>query len=274
MAKAWLVAIMGIAVAIPSRLAAQVAKPETAQAFQCYAHGAEGRMAARKTFLVVDSDPALLQALMRGADPKTLPGNEPNPHKIPGGLVFDWIGTIFIPATTIDRTVRMLQDYDHRAAYFPEIISTARLVCRSGEDRFGYTMRLKEPAVIDAENDVTWERLDAHHWKCRSYSTNIREVGKQHNYLLRLDSYWRLADNSRGVFVEAETITLSGEFSPLMLRLGSLAGINPEKSLKKTLVSLRESLGKPGLQIAGPPTGKASCGEPVPAPSCDLSGMR
>jgi hypothetical protein len=274
MAKAWLVAIVGIAVAIPPRLAAQVVKPETAQAFQCYAHAAEGRMASRKTFLIADSDATLLQALVRGADAKTLPGNGPNPHKVPGGLVFDWVGAVFIPSTTIDRTVRMLQDYDHRAVYFPEIISTARLLCRGGEDRFGFTMRLKEPAVIEAENDVMWERLDAHHWKCRSYSTNIREIGKQHNYLLRLDSYWRFADNGGGVFAEAETITLSGEFSSLMLKLGSLAGINPEKSLKKTLVSMRESLGKPGLEIADPPIGKANCGEPVPAPSCDLPVVR
>jgi hypothetical protein len=92
--------------------------------------------------------------------------------------------------------------------------------------------------------------------------------------LLRLNSYWRLAENDRGVFVEGETVTLSGEFSSFMRTLGSLAGINPEKSLKKTLLSMRDSLKKPGLEISDPPSGKADCGPPVRVPSCGLPGTR
>src|SRR3974377_1381903 len=98
---------MGTAVALPPRLAAQVVKPETAQAYQCYAHAAEGRIASRKTFLIADSDPTLLTALLRGGGAKTLSGNGPNPHKVPGGQVFDWVGAVFVPSTTIARTVQM-----------------------------------------------------------------------------------------------------------------------------------------------------------------------
>jgi hypothetical protein len=186
-------------------------------------------------------------------------------------MLYDWIGSIFIPGTALDRTVSMLQDYDHRALYFPEIISTSKLLCRTGEDRFGFSMRLKEPAVIDSDNDVVWEKVDQRRWRCRSYSTRVHEVEKQHGYLLRLNSYWRFAETDKGVYVEGQTLTLSGEFGSLMRSLGSMMGINPEKSLKKTLESMRESQLKAGLDFAKPPAGTPACGEPVRMAGCMTS---
>lgn len=249
-------------------LPAQTLKPETQRDFECYVQSAESRMDARKAFILADSDAALNGQLLRGQHPQTLPGNGANPHKIAGGLVFDWIGTIFIPGATVERTVRMLQDYDHRAQYFTENLSASKLLCRKGENQFHFSMRLKEPAVIDTENDVVWERVDQHRWRCRSYSTHVQEVGKDHGYLRRLDSYWRFAEVEKGVFVEAETVTLSGEFSSMKLALGSMIGINPEKSLKKSLASMRETLEKAGLQFALPPTGLPECGEPYRPAGC------
>ena len=98
-------------------------------------------------------------------------------------------------------------------------------------------------------------------------STKVAEVGKDHGYLRRLNSYWRFAETDKGVYVEAETITLSDEFGSMTRMLGSaLMGINPEKSLKHSLTSMRESVLKPGLDIPKPPAGLPACGEPrVPA---------
>jgi len=270
----WILLAIAIALAMPARLTGQSLKPQTVAEFENYVQQAECRMAARKAFLVADSDRALLDQVARSSSPQTVLGNGPNPHKISAAMIYDWIGTVFIPGTTVDRTVRMLQDYDHRAQYFSEVISTARLLCRSGEERFGFTMRLKEPAVIDAENDVVWERLDAQHWRCRSYSTKVAEIGKPHGYLLRLNSYWRFADTGKGVIAEGQTITLSGEFGSVMRTLGSLAGINPEKSLKKSLGSMRETLTKPGMEFPLPPAGLPSCGQPVRIPGCALQSSR
>ena len=221
-------------------------------------------MTARKAFLIADTDSALTQQIVRGGKAETVPGNGPNPHKINGAMVFDWIGTIFIPKGTVDRTIRMLQDYDHRAQYFSEVMSSSKLLCRIGEDRFGFIMRMKEPAVLDVESDVVWERIDAHRWKCRSYSTKVQEVGGNHGYLLRLNSYWRFSENADGVFVEGETVTLSGEFGAFKRAIGSmLMGINPEKSLKKSLESIKEAVLKPGLEFPKPPAGMTACGEAV-----------
>jgi hypothetical protein len=250
-----LVAVVACCFAIPAWLPAQQVKPQTAQEYECYVQSAEARMANRKP-------------VAAGTKVITVPGNGTNPHKISGGMIYDWIGTVLIPGASLDRTVRMLQDYDHRSRYFPEMISASKLLCRSGDDRFGFSMRLKEPAVIDTWNDVVWQHVDARHWRCRSYSTKVTEIGKQHNYLLRLNSYWRFAETDQGVAVEAQTITLSGEFSAFMRSLGSMMGINPEKSLRTTLTSMRESVLKPGQNFALPPAGMPDCGEAVRMSAC------
>ena len=255
--------------AIPAWLHAQQLKPETVRDFDCYVQSAEARMDARKAFLVADSDTALNDQLLRGKAVQTIAPNGANPHKVAGGQLYDWVGSVFIPAGNLDKLVKMLQDYDHRAQYFTETISASKLLCRTGENRFRYTMRLKEPAVIDVESDVTWERVDQHRWRCRSYSTKIAEVGKDHGYLRRLYSYWRFAEVEKGVYAEGETITLSEEFGAMSRALGSmLMGINPEKSLKHSLASMRESVLKPGLQIPNQAAGLPECGEPFKPGGC------
>jgi len=248
--------------AMPAGTPQRQLKPETASAFDCYVQSAEARMDVRKTFLLTDSDANLNQRVVQEERIQTVAPNGANPHKLPGGQLYDWIGSVFIPGAKLDRLVLMLQDYDHRAQYFPETISTSKLLCRSGKERFRYTMRMKEPAVLDVESDVTWEQVDARHWRCRSYSTDIQEAGKDHGYLRRLYSYWRFAEAEKGVYVEGETITLSDEFGSMARAFGSaLLGINPEKSLRHSLKSMRESILKPGLQIANPPEGQPACGE-------------
>lgn len=273
MTKPWLLLALASLLAGFS-MRAQGLRPESTQEYECYVRAAEDRAAHRTSFLVADADPALLRSVTQTRNAQTVPGNGPNPHKITGAMVYDWIGTVFIPGGKIDRAVRMLQDYDHRARYFPEIIATSKLLCRSGEMRFGYSMRLKDPAVIDSESDVVWERVDARHWRCRSYSTKVTEVGKQHGYLYRLNSYWRLAETDKGLFIEGQTITLSGEFGSFLRTLGSLAGINPEKSLKKSLLSMRETLEKRSLEFPAPPSGMPDCGEPVREPVCTLRSAK
>jgi hypothetical protein len=256
------IVLLVVSFAIPAGMPQEKLKPETTRDFDCYIQSAEASMTSRKGFLLADSDSALNQQLVREHRIGTVAPNGPNPHKLAGGQVYDWIGSVFIPGASLDRLVAMLQDYDHRPLYFPETISTSKLLCRTGKDRFRYSMRLKEPAVIDVESDVAWERVDPHRWLVRSYSTHVQEVGKDHGYLRRLYSYWRLAEAEQGVYVEGETITLSDEFGSMARTFGSaLLGINPEKSVKHSLVSMRESVLKPGLTIAPLPENAPQCGE-------------
>jgi hypothetical protein len=242
----------------PSALAAQ-------PSFDSYTQSAEARMDARKAFLLADTDATLNEQIVRGQKVQTIEANGPNPHKLAGGQLYDWIGAIFIPGATLERLIRMLQDYDHRPQYFSQTIAASKLLCFTAPDHFQYSMRMIEPAILDVDSDVVWERLEAQRWRCRSVSTRVAEVGKDHGYLRRLNSYWRFAGTPKGVFVEAETVTLSDQFGAMTRALGSaLMGINPEKSLKHSLASMRESVLKPGLEIPMPPVGVSSCGKPAP----------
>jgi hypothetical protein len=45
-------------------------------------------------------------------------------------------------------------------------------------------------------------------------------------------------------------------------------GINPEKSLRHSLASMRESVLKPGLEIPPLPAGLPACGAAVPRAAC------
>jgi hypothetical protein len=254
--------------AMPPESHGQV-KPETTRDFDCYIQAAEARMKARKTFLLTESDSNLNDQLVRGGRIQTVTPNGANPHKLAGGQLYDWIAAIFIPGASMERLVLMLQDYDHRPLYFPDTIATSKLLCRSGKDRFRYSMRLKEPAELNVESDVTWERVDSHRWRVRSYSTDVREAGKDHGYLRRLYSYWRFAEADKGVYVEGETITLSDEFSSMARTFASaVMGMSPEKSLKNSLVEMRAAVLKSGLQIAGPREDAPECPEAFHPAAC------
>jgi hypothetical protein len=257
-----------VCLAIAAALPAQQLKPETEHDFDCYIQSAEARMEAAHPFLLSDSDAALNDRLVRSQQIPTIAANGPDTHKIAEGLVYDWVGLVFIPRVTMDRTIRMLQDYDHRALYSPDIMSASKLLCRSGDNRFRFSMRLKEPIVADLESEVVWERLDAHRRRCRSYAMSIKEIPKERGYVLRLVSYWRFSETDKGTYVQAETISLSREFDRFTRALGSMMGLSPEKSLRHTLASMRESLLKPGLQFASPPAGAAACGEAFQPGGC------
>ncbi len=236
---------------LAARLCAQPPKPQTQIEFERYVRAAEARMDSRGRFRSADSR----------TEVKTIAGNGANPHKLAGGQLYDWIGTVAIPHGNLEKLIRMLQDYDHRATYFPETVASSKLLCRDGDSHFRYTMRLKEPAPIDVESDVLWDRVSDHRYHCRSYSTKTAEAGKDHGYLRRLYSYWWFAEADNSVEVEAETITLSDEFGAMTRALGSmLMGINPEKSLRHSLSSMRESLLKPGMEIPGIRQDVPACG--------------
>src|SRR5690242_5505908 len=102
-----------------SPVRAEELKPETIQAFECYVQSAEKRMDSRQAFLLADTNAIIRQQVAQAHRVHTVPGNGPNPHKLNGGHLYDWIGTVFIEGATMERMLRFLQDYDHRPQYFP-----------------------------------------------------------------------------------------------------------------------------------------------------------
>jgi hypothetical protein len=211
-------------------------------------------------FLWIDQYPELAAAVKRGETVvRTVAPN--NPVDVPGGLVHDWIGTVFIPGATLDSTLAFVQDYDnHKRVYHPEVMES-RTVTRRGDEYHTY-MRLRKQKVItvilDSEHDVKYTRLSDTRAYSRSNSTRISEIDNagtaeeralsqadDHGFLWRLNSYWRFEERDGGVWVECEAISLTrdvpfglgGVLKPIIRDL-------PAESLAKTLEATRKSLAK------------------------------
>jgi hypothetical protein len=181
------------------------------------------------------------------------------PAKVPDGLIHDWIGTAFVPGTTVGDTLALVQDYDnHKNIYQPEVIAS-KLVSRRENDFQIYLRLLKKKiltVVLDTDHDVQYRSLDRKRWTCRSYTTRIAEVENAgtpqesvlppdtgFGFLWRLYSYWRFQERDGGVYVECRAISLTRDvpfglgwvIEPIIQKL-------PKESLVNTLVATRTAL--------------------------------
>ena len=121
-------------------------KPETLDAFQAYVREAEAAMQpaldGRCPFLWSDGNPERARRVRKGEIPAQLWAGDVPVH-VPGGLIHDWIGAVFIPSTTSRKTLALVQDYDnHKNIYKPEVIDS-RLLSHHGND-FTIFLRLLE----------------------------------------------------------------------------------------------------------------------------------
>src|ERR1051326_723527 len=92
-------------------------KPQTVQAFEQYVREAEARMNTAKSLLWADESADRRSRIQQGqvvAEPFTGKAD----IGIPGGLVYDWIGTVFIPGATVDETIARLEDYNNHKNIF------------------------------------------------------------------------------------------------------------------------------------------------------------
>ena len=181
------------------------------------------------------------------------------PAKVPNGLIHDWIGAAFVPATNLEATLALIQDYDnHKNIYQPEVIDS-KLISRRGDNFQIYLRLLKKKiltVVLDTEHEVRYRSLDAAREDCRSRTTRIAEVenagGEQENvlppdtgygFLWRLNSYWRFQARDAGVYMECRAVSLTRDvplglgwiIEPIIQKL-------PKESLIQTLASTRQAL--------------------------------
>lgn len=233
-------------------------EPQTTQAFDQYVKRREGEMSARPRFLWCDGRQSCLTTVKQ-QDVMVESRNPKGVHEVPGGLIHDWQGAIFIPGTSLDQTFAVLRNYDnHKNVFAPEVIDS-KLLSRQGDNSRVY-LRLRKKKIItvilNTEYDTVFERVDATHGRSRSMSTRITEVaepetkderemppGADHGFMWRLNSYWRFEERDGGVYVECEAISLSrgvpmllsGLMAPILRQL-------PRESLEKTLTATRRAL--------------------------------
>jgi hypothetical protein len=180
---------------------------------------------------------------------------------VPGGLIHDWTGIVFLPGVSISQVMSLLQDYEHASDYYRPQVEKSRLLERSAND-FRIFLRLKQVHIVtvtlDTEYTVHYALLDATHAFSRSYSTRIAEVenageaqehglpvGDDDGFLWRLYSYWRFYQSSEGVFVQCDAISLTRNVpAGLGWLVRPFLETIPRDSLRFTLEATRNAIAK------------------------------
>jgi hypothetical protein len=250
---------------------AEQLKPQTVQAFENYIRIKEGindkELREGRIFLQFDALPERERSqvyadLRRGQILVHEEEQRCGPAacaEIPGGLIHDWTGIVFVPGISLTQALAALQDYDRDSAYYgPEVVQS-KLLARSG-DEFRVFLRLKRvqmiTAVFDTEHDIRYANLDATHAYSRSYSTRVvevenagepgerdRPIGDDRGFLWRLYSYWRFYQDDGGVYIQCNAVSLTRD---IPTGLGWLVRPYLEKipaeSLRFTLEATRKAL--------------------------------
>ncbi len=234
-------------VAAESPLGLVKIRPETVAAFDRYVAQAEAKMQNWPR-------PSLHKGELR-----VQPGGDPD--EVPGGMIQDWVGMMFLPGATLASVQAVLEDYaNYKNYYKPEVIES-REISHSG-DEYDIFLRLYEKhlltVVLNADNHVQYRMPDAQHLLVTSHSTRIAEVkdpgksytdefqvGNDSGFLWRLNSYWRFEAADGGVYAECEAISLSRDV-PLGLSFllkGFLQSF-PKDSMMNTLRGTRDAVEK------------------------------
>ncbi|HTQ57306.1 MAG TPA: hypothetical protein VMI94_22710 [Bryobacteraceae bacterium] len=236
-------------------------RPETIQAFDRYIRDVETRVNQRVQpggpFLWTGEDARRAAQVRAGQVAIEHRGGDTIP--VPHGLIHDWVGSVFIPGTTLARTLALVQDYDRNHDHYQPEVMASRLVSRDGDDYKVYLRLMKKKVItviLDTEYDVRYFPLDANRCYSRAYSTRIAEVenagkadervlppGQDHGFLWRLDTYWRFEERGGGVYVECEAISLTRSIpAGLGWLIEPIIRSLPRESLENTLRQTRAAL--------------------------------
>ena len=177
-------AVFAVLLALPA--CAADLKPKTVEAFDRYVREAEQRQGESKPFLWADEAEDRARREKAGeVIVEPFRGKAVTP--VPNGLIHDWVGSVFIPGATVERTLAMVQDYDHHKDVFkPEVIDS-RVISHNGNDFRIYLRLLKKKVitvVLNSEHEVKYTAVGQNevaeciplHQDCRSGSG--RQAGR------------------------------------------------------------------------------------------------
>ncbi|HEV2327040.1 MAG TPA: hypothetical protein VGS10_24085 [Terracidiphilus sp.] len=236
-----------------------------------------GELKSDRTFLWVDSLPVAdrTAAYARLRNGEILVHSLAAGLDVPGGMIHDWMGIVFIPNATIEAALAQIQAYnDYARIYHPEMTGS-KLLERDGND-FKVSIWLQKKSfatvVIHVVENVQYFRLDPSHEYSVSHSIRVAEVENPgtpqqhedppdtgHGYLWRLNDYRRFLQTPSGVYLQFEVIALSRDIpwglewliKPFVTRL-------PRQSLLFTLARARASIEAASRKPAADDDGRPS----------------
>lgn len=231
--------------------------PKAAAAFDRYVSLTEARMNANlspERFLRLAGSPDS-RAGLRAGQTRIEPSATLDSGKridVPGAMIQDWVGAVFIPGASIAQVKAVLQDYANYKEFYKPEVTESRQIARKG-DEFDVFLRLYKhqvlTVVLNTNYHVQYGTLDPLRMYVTSHSTRIAQVkdskypdageepvGNDAGFLWRLNSYWRFEQADSGVYAECEAISLSRDipgFLAWMVR--SFVEKFPKESMQNTL---------------------------------------
>jgi hypothetical protein len=178
---------------------------------------------------------------------------------IPGGMIHDWQGMVFIPGAKLEEVLRLLQDYDHQATYYAPDVERAKIEAHDG-DHFRVFMRFRRKkivtVVLDTEQDITYYRDSPTRAHSRSSAIRIAEVenagtpqerektpGEDNGFMWRLETWWRMEERDGGVYVQNEAVSLTRDIPAVLAwMIGPYVTSIPKESVEFTLEATRRGV--------------------------------
>ena len=210
-------------------------------------------------FLWFDDSPEIRLSLLAGAVvAQPIQGN--GVVTLPGGLIQDWIGAVFVPNTTLKETLSVVQDYPQHVQVYKPDVTEVKVLAHTGNDFTIRTRVVKSKFfisdVLDIDNQIHFVPLDSKRVYSRSASQRVVEVsnaGKKNEHELpvghdrglmwRINGYWFFDESDGGVFITCESITLTREIPFLMAKLLSpIVHELPAEALKTSLEETRNAI--------------------------------
>ncbi len=261
-----------LTVACSIAVSAVVLEKDTAAAFQRYVELTEQRInrevAGSERFLWLDTLPpdrrAEFQKGLQGGlviieRLRTQDGS--TSIEAPSGLIHHWVGTVFIPRTTVKEAVALMQDYDRHSKYFAPAIAASKTLERNG-NRFKVALRFQVKKIItvtmDSENEAEFFHPAADRAHSHIRSTRVTEIadagtpqekakpaGEENGFMWNLNTYWRFLERDGGTYIQCESLTLSRDV-PFALAwiIRPIVTQMPRESLNFTMGKAREALVK------------------------------
>ena len=130
--------------------------------------------------------------------------------EIPGGVIHDWEGAVFIPGANLAEVLGILQDYNLEPTYFAPDVEQARIEEHHG-DNFRVFLRFRRvkiiTVVLNTEQDIAYFHDSPTRAHSRSSAIRIAEVenpgtksekelppGQDSGFLWRMETWWRVEE--------------------------------------------------------------------------------
>jgi hypothetical protein len=237
-------------------------KRETIEAFDRYIASTDARMQPRwsgEHFLWFDDSPNIRLNLLAGAVvAQPIKGN--GVVALPGGLIQDWIGAVFVPKATLQETLNIVKDYPRHTLMYKPDVTEVKILSHTGED---YTIRTRVVKskffiadVLQIDNRIHYVALDSKRVYSRSASDRVVEIsnagksnerelppGHDRGLMWRINGYWFFEESDGGVFITCESITLTREIPFLLSKiLSPILHELPAEALKTSLEQTRDAI--------------------------------